>query len=69
MWQKYHLLQPLRYEPHNNRLGAQGRAFLRIEKTSILSNGYCFELLVLLMMITASPIHQSHHSYFLRVWM
>jgi hypothetical protein len=47
VWQKYHLLQPLRYVPHNNRLGAQGPAFLRIEKTSILSNGFCFELLVL----------------------
>ncbi len=69
MWQKYHLLQPLRYEPHNDRLGAQGQAFLRIEKTSILSNGYCFQLFVLLTMITASPIHRSRHSNFLTVWM
>ena len=32
MWQKYHLLQPLRYEPHNDRLGAQGQAFFEDRK-------------------------------------
>jgi hypothetical protein len=39
----------------------------RFLRTTILSNGYYFQLLVLLTMISTSPMHQSHHS--LTVWM
>jgi hypothetical protein len=67
VWQKYHLLQPLRYEAHNDRLGAQGRAFF--EDRESVHPGIVLQLIVLLTMITASPIHRSHHSNFLTVWM
>ena len=65
MWQKYHLLQPLRYEPHNDCLGAQGQAIFEGRKNV----HPVLQLFVLLTMITASPIHRSHHSNFLTVWM
>ena len=57
MWQKYHLLQPLRYEAHNDRLGAQGQAFF--EDRESVHPGIVLQLIVLLTMITASPIHRS----------
>src|SRR5713226_8802391 len=50
-------------EPHSDLQRAKDRViFLRTEKTSIPSNGYCFQLLVLLTMITASSMHRSHHA-------
>ena len=50
-------------EPHSDLQRAKDQViFLRTEKTSIPSNGYCFQLLVLLTMITASSMHRSHHA-------